>query len=518
MPRTTQFKKMVHKAVQKSEKTSKVLSSQVKTQVKALLDKPGPARIRRVVNKLDLKLHAKRTTDKMDVDVVVHEVPPPKIEDVKSTPLEFNGHNWQRLPPVQVLLRDKDGDNRMKNPDLKDHEVVAEVKNITHDIFSLNLTIVELFGPSQDVSQAPPHNAPGAPLLPPGLISQRVPQPVQSPSPSPVDNLAALSLSPPVLKVPRSSAVKKKGAHLEHQGGSERAYQQMRSAYRFDPSKRPTSTPSQLGKAPVTRKKPGMSSPRNTVPSSPASTPTDSSLPDSESPQQSEPVLHDAIASLSIAPVAPPMLSVPKSMAEFVAPRPSVKSKKSSTLKHHGTAEHVFIKRSSFRFRPYVKSRRVRSEQKKKTKRTDDTGDRFEVNTEALPSYDPDLVVPTAEAPIPVVAQTLETLMDVYCDDKSSPAAKDAALGMWFELKQAKDKAEERKKRLDAIEQCTCPPKDKGKGRADGRVSMWSDEESEGPASPTPIRGNKAMLCTTESDKCLACTARRIKEIYESDL
>lgn len=75
MPRTTQFKKMVQKAVQKSEKTSKVLSSQVKTQVKALLDKPGPARIRRVVNKLDLKLHAKRTTDKMDVDVVVHEVP-----------------------------------------------------------------------------------------------------------------------------------------------------------------------------------------------------------------------------------------------------------------------------------------------------------------------------------------------------------------------------------------------------------------------------------------------------------
>lgn len=61
---------MVSKAVKKSGSSSKELTTKVKTQVKAMLKKSSPSSH----VKKDINVHVRRITDKMDVDVVVHQV------------------------------------------------------------------------------------------------------------------------------------------------------------------------------------------------------------------------------------------------------------------------------------------------------------------------------------------------------------------------------------------------------------------------------------------------------------
>ena len=81
MPRTSEFKAMVNKAVQKSGKASKKFSSELKTQVKTMVNKAsrgvrkaGSSHGRRVTDRMDVDVHVRRVTDSMDVDVVSHHV------------------------------------------------------------------------------------------------------------------------------------------------------------------------------------------------------------------------------------------------------------------------------------------------------------------------------------------------------------------------------------------------------------------------------------------------------------
>ncbi|KAI0811151.1 hypothetical protein BC629DRAFT_1589889 [Irpex lacteus] len=204
MPRTTGFKNMVSKAVKKSGSSSKELTTKVKTQVKAMLKKSSPSSH----VKKDINVHVRRITDKMDVDVVVHQV---QDEDVKKASHALGSNSLARLPPVHVLLQDREGDIRMKNPELSDYELVSEVKNITHDIFSLDMNIVQLFGSLHDSSNLVPRDT-SVTLLPPGLVSRGVCQSVNgvdigdrspvlgsSHCPTPLDVvLPALTIASPV--------------------------------------------------------------------------------------------------------------------------------------------------------------------------------------------------------------------------------------------------------------------------------------------------------------------------------